>query len=146
KPHIVHQLSLYNRLLAELQGHDPEVARLILGDGSVSSIELRRYAALHRHVVRRLERVVGEPARETYPEPVAHCAICALADECRARRIADDHLSLVAGVRRDQRKRLVEIGLPTVLALADAPDTTDARPITSERFGLLHHQASLQVE
>jgi uncharacterized protein len=146
KPHIVHQLSLYNRLLAELQGHESNTAHLILGDGSVSSIELRRYAALHRHVVQRLERVVGEPAQELYPEPVAHCGICALADECRARRITDDHLSLVAGARRDQRKRLVEIGLPTVLALADAPDTMDAKPITPERFGLLHHQAALQVE
>ena len=30
------------------------------------------------------------------------------------RLIADDHLSLVAGARRDQRERLVELGMPTV--------------------------------
>lgn len=146
KPQVIHQLSLYNRLLAEVQGFEPAIAHVILGDGSSIPVELHRYAALHRHVVRRLETVVGEPAHPTYPEPVEHCAICALVDECRARRIADDHLSLVAGARRDQRERLVQLGLPTVLDLARAPEATDARPLTAERFSLLHHQAALQVE
>jgi hypothetical protein len=57
----------------------------------------------------------------TYPEPVAHSAICTLAAECRERLIADDHLSLVAGARRDQRKRLTEGGIATVHALAATP-------------------------
>jgi uncharacterized protein len=145
KPHVVHQLCLYNRLLGLVQGFDPGQAHLVLGDGSTVAIDLRRYAALHRHVVRQLERTVAEPATETYPEPVSHCAICPLADECRATLVADDHLSLVAGARRDYRERLVEIGLPTVLALAEAPETTAARPLAAERFELLHHQAALQV-
>jgi uncharacterized protein len=146
KPHVVHQLSLYNRLLAMVQGWEPVHAHVVLGDGSTETIELRRYAALHRHVVRQLERTVAEPAQHTYPEPVSHCAICPLAAECRETLVADDHLSLVAGARRDHRERLVEIGLPTVLALAEAPETTDAKPLTPERFGILHHQAALQVQ
>jgi predicted RecB family nuclease len=146
KPHVVHQLSLYNRLLAAAQGYEPACAHLVLGDGSRVAVDLRRYAALHRHVVAQLGRIVDAPAEHTYPEPVAHCAICALAAECRERLIADDHLSLVAGARRDHRERLVELGLPTVQALAQAPETTDARPMSSERFSLLRHQAALQVE
>ncbi len=146
KPQVVHQLSLYNRLLATVQGFEPAFADLVLGDGSTVVIDLRRYAALHRHVVRQLERIVAEPARPTYPEPVEHCAICALAAECRARLIADDHLSLVAGARRDHREDLVEAGLPTVLSLAQAPQTAAARPLSSERFALLHQQAALQVQ
>jgi predicted RecB family nuclease len=146
KPPVVHQLSLYNRLLAVVQGFEPALAHLILGDGSTVAIDLRRYAALHRHVVTQLERIVDESARPTYPDPVAHCGICALADECRARLVADDHLSLVAGARRDYRERLVEIGLPTVLALAEAPAMTDATPLSPERFSFLRHQAALQVK
>lgn len=146
KPHVVHQLSLYNRLLADVQGFDSEVARLVLGDGSTAGVELSRYGALHRHVVRRFEQVVARPAVATYPEPVAHCAICALADECRGRRVADDHLSLVAGARRDQRARLLALGLPTVRALAQAPHGTDPGPIGPGRFVLLHNQARLQVQ
>jgi uncharacterized protein len=146
KPHVVHQLSLYNRLLASVQGVEPAVAHLILGDGSTVAIDLRRYAALHRYVAGQLERVVAEVAQPTYPEPVAHCGICPLADECRVRLVADDHLSLIAGARRDHRERLVDLGLPTVLELAQAPESTDARPLNPERFSLLRHQAALQVQ
>jgi predicted RecB family nuclease len=146
KPHVVHQLSLYTRLLAFVQGVEPAEAHLILGDGSTVAIDLRRFAALHRYVVGQLEQVVVGVSRPTYPEPVAHCAICPLADECRARLVADDHLSLVAGARRDHRARLVDLGLPTVHALAQAPKSTDARPLNPERFSLLRHQAALQVK
>ena len=108
KPSVVHQLSLYSRLLGKVQGLEPEIAHVVLGDGSSVAVELRRYAALNRHASRRLERVVEAPAQATYPDPVTHCAICALASECRERRIRDDHLSLVAGARRDHREQLVE--------------------------------------
>ena len=145
KPPVIHQLSLYNRLLAAVQGFDPGMAHLILGDGSIEHVDLRRFAALHRHVVAKLQRTVDAPAALTYPEPVEHCRICALAAECRSRLIADDHLSLVANARRDHRERLVDIGITTVAALASAPESTDARPLGSERFSLLHHQARLQV-
>jgi predicted RecB family nuclease len=146
KPLVVHQLSLYNRLIAEIQGVDASHAHVLVGDGSSEPIDLRRYAALHRHVAARLEQVVGEPAIGTYPEPVEHCAICAFADECHSRWVSDDHLSLVAGARRDQRERLVEIGLSTVLGLAQAPDDTPPGALGSERFHTLHDQAALQVD
>lgn len=145
KPQVVHQLSLYNRLVGLVQGVEPSVAHVMLGDGSTAPIALGRYAALHRHLTRRLEHIVTQPAMTTYPEPVAHCAICALADECRAKRVADDHLSLVAGARTEQRERLIEMGLPTVLALAEASGEFDAGPLGAGRFTTLHRQAALQV-
>jgi predicted RecB family nuclease len=146
KPPVVHQLSLYNRLIGRIQGVEATHAHVVLGDGSCEPIDLRRYAALHRHVAARLEQVVGEPACSTYPEPVEHCAICGFADECHARRVSDDHLSLVAGARRDQRERLLEIGLSTVLGLAEAPADTPPGPLGADRFRTLHAQAALQVD
>jgi uncharacterized protein len=146
KPEYAHQLSIYSKLVGLVQGREPDVAHLLLGDDTTLTIELRRYAALHRYVVVQLERIVDAPACDTYPEPVGHCDICALSAECDAMRRADDHLSLVAGARRDHREQLVEIGLGTVQALAEASESTDARPIRAERFQLLHHQAALQVE
>jgi predicted RecB family nuclease len=145
KPPVVHQLSLYNRLVGRVQGVEPEAAYVVLGNGSAVQIHLGRYAALHRHLRRHLEYIVAQPAMTTYPEPVVHCAICALADECHDRWVADDHLSLVAGARTEQRERLVEMGLPTVLALAKASGDFDAGPVGAERFGTLHRQAALQV-
>ncbi len=146
KPEYVHQLSIYSKLVGLVQGRAPDLAYLLLGDGTTLAVELRRYAALHRYVVAQLEQIVGAPGNDTYPEPVAHCNICALAAECDARRRADDHLSLVAGARRDHREQLVEVGLSTVQALGEAPESTDTRPLRAERFLMLHHQAALQVE
>jgi len=145
KPPVVHQLALYNRLLARIQGYKPSHAFVILGDGSIESIDLRQYAALHRHTVGRLEVIVAAPGIETYPEPVAHCAICQLEPECHRRRVKDDHLSLVANARRDQRAQLVELEIPTVAALAGAPADTDTGRLGAERFDTLHQQAGLQV-
>jgi len=147
KPFVVHQLSLYSRLVAQLQGTEPERASVILGDGREESIELRRFAALHRRVAARVEAAAAAGrARVTYPEPTAHCAVCHLAAECDARRRADDHLSLVAGARREQRERLVELGPATVAELAAAPTDLDPGRLGPETFARLRGQAALQVE
>lgn len=143
-PAVVHQLSLYSRMLAGIQGGRPERAHVVLGTGDIEVVDLTRYAALHRRVVRRLEEEVAAPDAETYPEPVAHCAICRLAEECDRRRREDDHLSLVAGARREHRERLVEGGIATMGALA-APERPDPPPLAAERYELLHQQAALQV-
>lgn len=71
KPTVVHQLSLYNRLLTAVQEFEQPYAYVVLGDGSTVPIDLRRYAALHRHLAHRLLQVVSEPAMPTYPDPVA---------------------------------------------------------------------------
>lgn len=146
KPHFVHQLCLYSRLLGVVQGVEPEYAHVVLGDGSSATVELRRYAALHRHVAAQLEGVVSAPPYDTYPEPVSHCAICDLYSECRQRLVADDHLSLVASIRRENRDDLIGMDVPTVAALATAAEPTEPNPPGVERFGYLRQQAALQVE
>src|SRR3954447_8942317 len=146
KPQVVHQLSLYNRLLADVQGFEPELAFVLLDDGTEQPVELKRYAALHRRITRRVEELATAVARETYPEPTSHCGICRFAAECDARRRADDHLSLVANARREQRQRLVDVDVATVQALADAPANLDVGKLGEEAFDILRHQAKLQVE
>ena len=146
KPPVIHQLSLYSRLVGRIQGREHRQAHLLLGDGTQATVDLRRYLALHRHVCARLEQVVAAPSVQTYPEPVAHCAICALEAECYQRWVEDDHLSLVAFARRDHRDKLVEAGLATVLELAHAPDGHSGEALLKERFATLRRQASLQVD
>jgi len=144
KPHVVHQLCLYTRLVGEAQGCELDHAVVILGDGTTERVEVAKYRALHRRTCARVERFVDERQGGTYPEPTRHCAICRLAGECSARRRADDHLSLVAGARRDQRKKLVAAEIPTLAALADAADDVRVPELAAERVELLHHQAVLQ--
>jgi uncharacterized protein len=145
KPHVVHQLCLYDRLVAAVQGVEPDDAVVVLGTGAEERVRLTKYRALHRHVVGRLERALEGTPAETYPEPTAHCAICQLWAECDTRRRHDDHLSLVANARRDQRKKLVKAGIRRLDALADQPDDRAVEDLAPERFSLLRHQARLQL-
>lgn len=144
RPSAVHQLCLYSRLVGRVQGRPPERAHLVLGDGTRVAIDPARYAALHRHVARRLGDTLRAGPVATYPEPVGHCDMCALAAECDARRRADDHLSLVAGATRIHRSRLTEAGVDTLAALAERSEADAVPGLAAERFSLLRHQAGLQ--
>jgi len=101
------QLSLYSELLAKIQGTMPEFLWVVPpGEGYAGEkYPVLEYAAYYRHVRKRLLMAVEEDAgKETYPEPVEHCNVCRWFRECDQRRRADDHLSLVAGIRRHQRE------------------------------------------
>ena len=112
------QLLLYSDLLQLVQGAAPERMHLALGGGGgvAASFRVAEYAAYYRAVRRRFEAHADAPP-EIYPEPVEHCAICDWSRACADRRRADDHLSLVAGITRGQRRRLVERGVTTMAAL-----------------------------
>ena len=113
------QLLLYSDLLAQAQGIEPELMHLALGGGgseNPASFRVAEYAAYYRAVRRRFEAHAASPP-DTYPEPVEHCGICEWQQSCAERRRADDHLSLVAGITRGQRGRLVEREVTTMAAL-----------------------------
>src|SRR5882724_1597820 len=85
---------------------------------------------------------------ETYPEPVEHCNVCRWFRECDARRRADDHLSLVAGIRRQQRDQFEDWNAETMAKLAVLPIPLKERPKHGARVGYqrAREQARIQVE
>ena len=85
---------------------------------------------------------------ETYPEPVEHCNVCRWFRECDGRRRADDHLSLVAGIRRQQRDQFEEWNAGTMVKLAELPLPLKERPKHGARVGYerAREQARVQVE
>ena len=114
------QLLLYSDLLARVQGMEPAWMHLALGGSNGrnrASFRVVEYAAYYRAVRRRFEAHAAAPP-ETYPEPVDHCGLCEWKQSCAERRRADDHLSLVAGITRGQRRRLVARAIPTMADLA----------------------------
>ena len=114
------QLLLYSDLLARVQGMEPAWMHLALGGGdgrAGARFRVVEYAAYYRAVRRRFEAHAAAPP-ETYPEPVDHCGLCEWKQSCAERRRADDHLSLVAGITRGQRRRLVARDVPTMADLA----------------------------
>src|SRR5262249_15621518 len=143
------QLSLYSELLAKLQRSDPEFLRVVPpGNFAGEAYRVAEYAAYFRYVKSRLSAAVGERETDTYPEPVEHCNVCRWFRECDARRRADDHLSLVAGIRRLQRDQLEAWNTETVAKLAAMPIPIKERPVHGSREGIerVREQARVQVE
>ena len=144
KVHALLQLCFYAELLARVQGVRPAFMRLILGDGHEETFATARYEAYFRWMQRSLERAVASPP-STYPEPVEHCDICDWSPVCDARRRADDHLSLVAGITLTQRRALDLVSVRTVRDLAASTPDVRVEGIGDGALERIREQARLQV-
>jgi len=151
------QLSLYSDLLAKIQGTLPEFLWVVPpGEGYAGEkYPVLEYAAYYRHVKDKLVRAIGGgpprkvvPTPETYPEPVEHCNVCRWFRECDTKRRADDHLSLVAGIRRQQRDQFETWNAETMEKLAVLPIPLKERPKHGSKAGYerVREQARVQVE
>jgi len=145
KASAVLQCCVYSEQLATIQGVEPEHLTLILGNDTEEQLRFKDYGAYYRSVKRRFEETVLAPAAQTYPDPVDHCRICRWFDVCELRRRKDDHLCLVAGMRRDQTKRLHFVGIQTMAALASSPPEP-VQGINETALARLRRQAKLQVQ
>ena len=138
------QMCSYAEQLERIQGVTSEQLHVIVGDRTDQSYRLADFAAYYRAVKKRFEDSLANGFGATYPTPVEHCKVCRWALVCEARRRADDHLSLVAGLGRDQARKLAAVEIRTV---ADLAKSTLIRvpKIGEATFERLRHQAALQV-
>ena len=121
------QMATYGARLGELQGLDPERLVVVTGDGTERSYRYRDCAAYARLVRDQLLAEIRERPM-TRPVPVEHCPQCRWLSTCRDQWRREDDLSLVAFMRRDHARALVEAGVPTVRALGSR--TADELPVT----------------
>jgi predicted RecB family nuclease len=142
KPYFILQLCFYTEQLGILQGIEPRDMHVVLGTGHRESFAYREFSAYYRRVRQRFLDVVLSD-RPTAPYPVAHCSLCEHEKTCADHWQAEDHLSLVAGIRRDQVQRLNEAGVRTVAQLGgfDAKSRIGIGAMALQR---LVHQAALQ--
>ncbi|MDQ6826474.1 MAG: TM0106 family RecB-like putative nuclease, partial [Candidatus Eremiobacteraeota bacterium] len=145
KPYFILQLCFYSEQVERLQGCQPEFMHIILGDGREQAYRVNDFAAYYRHVNKGFLASVGNGAR-TYPEPVNHCALCVWDERCTAKRKQDDHLSLVAGASRYQRRRLMDAGIATLEKLGTTPAERCPETFARPTFERLHRQARMQLE
>jgi len=143
------QLSLYSELLEKAQGSAPERMWVVPPGENFDGERYRvaEYAAYFRYVKQGLALAVRQGADATYPEPVVHCDVCRWFPECDRRRRDDDHLSLVAGIRRQQQNQLKEWDSETVAKLAVLPIPIRERPKHGSREAIerVREQARIQV-
>ena len=154
------QICSYVEQLTPIQGWQPEFLYVVLG-GSARPTDRRRvddFMAYYRRVKREFETAVGirgegvsdptYPPADTYPEPVEHCAVCRWSPSCRARRRADDDLSLVAGAAARQRTALKARGIGTRRGLAglELPMAPPMENVGREALARVREQARIQVQ
>ncbi|MBV9718725.1 MAG: TM0106 family RecB-like putative nuclease [Candidatus Eremiobacteraeota bacterium] len=151
KPYYLVQLCNYSEHVERLQGRLPGEAYVLLGNGEQRRFRLREYMAYYRRLKRRFLEFVANPALargETpseYPMQCKHCSICAWNEQCANQRRSDDHLSLVAWMRRDQIAKLEAGGIGTLEQLAGAVDEQRPSGMSPQTFAKLSRQASLQL-
>ncbi len=144
------QLCVYSELLGQIQEKLPEHMHVVPPNPAFEreSYRLTDFAAYYRSVKGRLDRFVDEGSPSTYPEPVPHCEYCRWWANCEERRRLDDHLSLVAGITKLQRRELVERGIDTLECLAAVPIPLPWRPRRGAADGYVRvrEQARVQLE
>ena len=139
------QMCSYAEQIARIQGRELESMHVVLGDMSIETLRLRDYAAYYRSLKARFEATaLNESMVLTYPDPVEHCGVCRWKDVCAERRVADDHLSLVARMRADQVRKFSVAGITTVVELAES-DAVAVAGIGQSTAEGLRGQARLQV-
>ncbi|SDC13304.1 TM0106 family RecB-like putative nuclease [Actinokineospora iranica] len=118
---------------------------LLLGDGSTRTLRVADFLPLlHRLRARLLRREPRLPDR-LWADPRPACASCGFAAHCASGRETDRDLSLVAGMRSGQRRKLVDAGMGTIDALAAAGPDDRPKDMTEGSFAALRAQAAIQV-
>lgn len=143
------QLSLYSDLLEQLQGSAPENMIVVKpGVGFEKEVFLvSEFSAYYRLVKKSFEAYLKETSSQTYPYPVAHCDYCRWWKECDDKRRADDHLSLVAGMRSLQMVELERQNVTKLEQFAKAEKPLPKKPERGNKqtYVKIHNQAKVQL-
>jgi len=148
------QLGLYSELLGDVQRRTPDRFHVVTPDPvmPVHTYRVDDFAAYFRLIRNRLEATSLQDdvslAAENYPEPVDHCEICRWQRNCDMKRRRDDHLSLVAGMRRLQSRELEAAGISSLAALGQLSLPLPFKPRRGavETYVRLREQARVQLE
>jgi predicted RecB family nuclease len=146
-PAAVLQLTAYADALSRIGSAGPRM-HLLLGDDTRQSFQVADFLPLVAHLRGRLRERVAQPPvlpERLWGDERPACATCRFSTHCTGGREADRDLSLVAGIRSDQRRKLVAAGLTTIDALAEAGEDDRPGTISVTTFTSLRRQAALQV-
>ena len=144
KPAYVLQLCFYSEQFARIQGSLPERMHVVLGTRERESLRVADFLAYYHRVRERFVRTVAAGI-DRYPLPVSFCDRCDFKQRCEDRWLADDHLSLVARMGRDQVRRLEAAGIARVEDFAHAPDEARPASMAPRTYETLRDQAAMQV-
>lgn len=143
------QMSVYCDIISKIQGIEPEYF-YVVKPGSPFEIEPHRfddYKSYYKRVKKHLINFITKP-QNTYPDPVEQCHVCRWWKECDKKRHDDDHLSLVANIRKMHIGEINKTGIDTMeqFATLDQPLPNPPERGSTDAFQRIHRQAKVQVE
>lgn len=145
KPSAVVQLTAYADALRSRGWPAGPQMHLLLGDGSTSTFRVDDFLPVVERLRARLRERPAELPTRLWADERPACAGCRFARHCADGRAAARDLSLVAGMRGDQRRKLIEAGIPTIDALAAARPEDRPHELSATSFTVLRAQAAIQV-
>jgi predicted RecB family nuclease len=158
KTKFVVQLAFYSELLARIQGRTPHLMHIFMGDQTEKSFACAQFSRYVANVVQRFQDHVRSLAPRiqagmdasvslgTYPDPCPRCSLCKWQALCEERRLNNDHLCQVAGISKQQIKRMQAAGITTLEELANWPPENRVLKISSQTLTKLVQQAALQFQ
>ncbi|WP_410626669.1 TM0106 family RecB-like putative nuclease [Amycolatopsis sp. cmx-8-4] len=114
-------------------------------DGGTRTLRVDDFRPLVDRLRTRLRGRAPSLPAQLWADDRPACASCGFAQHCTSAREADRDLALVAGMRGDQRRKLVAAGLGSIDALAAAGPADRPRDLSVTAFAALRAQAALQV-
>ena len=122
----------------------PERLHVVPGTLIVETYRPGDFSAFLRTAQRRLRTYLDAPPA-IYPWPCGHCSRCDYIPVCRKRWEDDDHLTLVASIRRDHVEKLNGAGVQTLASLAESPPNLHVPRVAPHMLDALRDQAGLQL-
>ena len=110
------QLVVYSNMIADIQGVYPKQGHIYLGNDTMATVEMSEIREDAEKVMNELKEFI-ESGEQAPAEKCSSCAMCSYRSHCKAEWKAEDSLFQVAGIRRDQIKKLNANGVYTMEAL-----------------------------
>lgn len=144
KPEYILQLSCYTEMVAQIQGLIPTKFHVVLGNGEEESFKVDDFSAYYRHFKRRFLKFHNEFDSTKIPDPEPWEDLGDWEDHGNEILKAKDHLMQVAGIGISQIKKLEQVGIKTMSALAKAKKSDRPKGMQEDTFDRLIKQATLQ--
>jgi len=142
------QLSVYCDIISQIQGVPPEFMYVIKPGQPFIEERFRYddYKAYYRRLKKSLVDIVNSDPKKTYPDPVAQCHICRWWQECDRTRRSDDHLSLIANIRKTHISELNKNNVNKLEEFAKLDKPLPGKPERGhlDSYTKIHEQAKIQ--
>jgi uncharacterized protein len=146
------QLCFYSDLLETIQEASPREFHVVMpGDSPEQPFQIENYTltdfkAYYGFIKSRFIESMNLSPLPTYPDEVAHCAICNWWSRCDTQRRDDDHLCLVAGIHKSQIEELKKKELTTLTSFALAKEVKRPERGNYEILKKRQQQAKIQLD